>query len=270
MPDRETREDSMRQVRTAAIVLMLASVSARGQTTQSDDLKKSIDSLNETQKLILKELQGIRTLLAQQGQARPAADTLPTTPMDIGKQPFKGAANAKVAIIEFSDFQCPFCGRYDKDTYPQIAKEYIDTGKVKYIWRDYPLDFHQNAEKAAEAAHCAGEQGKFWEMHDRLFANQQNIAAADLPKHAQALGINVSLFQQCLDSGRFAAEIKKDIADAGNVGISGTPSFLIGIVQPNGSVTVTRKLVGAKPYSDFKSAIDSLLSPSPAGGGGMR
>ena len=259
----------MRPVRTAVIVLMLASASAWGQSTQSDDLKKAIDSLNETQKAILKELQGIRTLLAQQGQARPAADTLPTTPMDISKEPFRGVSNAKVAVIEFSDFQCPFCGRYDKDTYPQIAKDYIDTGKVKYVWRDYPLEFHQNAEKAAEAAHCAGEQGKFWDMHDRFFANQQNIAATDLPKHAEALGLNVSLFQQCLDSGRYAAEIKKDIADAGGAGISGTPSFLIGVVQPNGSVKITKKLVGAKSYSEFKSAIDALLTP-PAGGAGTQ
>jgi len=251
-----------------AALLLAGTVSA--QTTQTDDLKKAIDSLNETQKAILKELQDIKKLLAQQGQVRPTADTLPTAPLDISKDPFKGAPKAKVALIEFSDFQCPFCGRYEKDTYPQLVKEYVETGKVKYVWRDLPLDFHQNAEKAAEAAHCAGEQGKFWEMHDRLFANQQNIAAADLPKHAEALGLNTSLFQQCLDTGRFAADIKKDIDDAGNAGISGTPSFLIGIVQPNGSVKVTKKLVGAKPYSEFKSAIDSVLSPSPAEGGGTQ
>jgi len=253
-----------RSVSLIAAFLLAATVSA--QTTQSDDLKKAIDSLNDTQKAILKELQDIKGLLANPPVPRLAADALPTTPMDISAEPFKGAANAKVALIEFSDFQCPFCSRYDKDTYPQIAKDYIDTGKIKYVWRDYPLDFHQNAEKAAEAAHCAGEQGKFWEMHDRLFANQQNIAAADLPKHAQALGLNTSLFQQCLDSGRFAAEIKKDIAAAGTVGISGTPSFLVGVVQPNGSVKIAKKLVGAKPYSEFKTAIDSLLTPAAGGG----
>ena len=83
----------------------------------------------------------------------------------------------------------------------------------------YILDFHKNAQKAAEAAHCAGEQGKFWEMHDRLFANQQNIAAADLPKHAEALQLDTSLFQKCLDSGRYAADIKKDIDVASSAGI---------------------------------------------------
>ena len=247
------------------LLLTLCPITLLGQT--ADDFKKSVDALNETQKQILKELQDIKKLLANPPAARPAADVLPTTPMDIGKEPFKGASNAKVAVIEFSDFQCPFCGRYDKDTYPQLIKEYVDSGKVKYVWRDYPLDFHKNAEKAAEAAHCAGEQGKFWEMHDRLFANQQNIEPADLPKHAEALGLVPGLFQQCLDSGRYADEIKKDIAAAGTVGISGTPSFLIGVVQPNGSVKITKKLVGAKPYAEFKTALDALLTPAPGTGG---
>ena len=245
-----------------AVALTLISLAAAAQTT-NEDLQKQIKSLNETEKAILKELQEIHKLLAQQpaqAQARPAADVLPATPMDIAKEPFKGAPNAKVALIEFSDFQCPFCSRYDKDTYPQILKDYVDTGKVKYVWRDMPLDFHQNAEKAAEAAHCAGEQGKFWEMHDRLFANQQNIAAADLPKHAEALGLNSALFQDCLDSGRYASDIKKDIAAANDAGVNGTPTFMIGVVQPNGSVKVMKKLVGAKPYAEFKSALDSLLT----------
>jgi protein-disulfide isomerase len=248
-----------------ALLLLAFPLTSTAQNTQSDDLKKSIDSLNETQKAILKELQDIKKVLISQQQAPRPADALPTAPIDISKEPFKGPANAKVAVIEFSDYQCPFCGRYDKDVYPRIIKEYVDTGKIKYVWRDYPLSFHQNAQKAAEAAHCAGEQGKFWDMHDRLFANQQNIAAADLPKHAEALQLNTSSFQQCLDSGRYAADIKKDVDFGNNNGISGTPSFFIGVVQPNGSVKVTKKLVGAKPYEEFKSALDSLLNP-PSGG----
>ncbi len=249
-----------------ALLFLLLPLPAVSQTAQSDDLKKAIDSLNDTQKAILKELQDIKKVLANQQAPRPVADALPSAPIDISKEPFKGPANAKVALIEFSDFQCPFCGRYDKDTFPQLVKDYVDTGKIKYVWSDYPLSFHANAQKAAEAAHCAGEQGKFWEMHDRLFADQQNIAAADLPKHAEALQLNTTMFQQCLDSGRYAADIKKDIDVANSAGISGTPSFLIGTVQPNGTVKVTNKLVGAKSYAEFKSAIDKLVSP-PAGGG---
>jgi protein-disulfide isomerase len=247
------------------LLVMIAPVATSGQTTPPDDFKKAIDSLNESQKAILKELQEIHKLLAQQPQGRPA-DALPTAPVDIDKEPFKGSANAKVTIIEFSDYQCPFCGRYDKETYPQILKDYVESGRVKYVWRDLPLDFHKNSFKAAEAAHCAGEQGRFWEMHDRLFSNQTNIAAEDLPKHAEAIELNRSLFQQCLDSGRYANEIKRDIADAGAAGITGTPSFLIGVVQSNSKVKVLKKLVGAKPYADFKTAIDGLLG-APSGGG---
>ena len=248
-----------------ALLLAMFSLPALAQTAQADDFKKAVESLNETQKAILKELQDIKKVLATQQAPRPAADALPSEPIDIVKEPFKGPANAKVAIIEFSEFECPFCARYGRDTYPQIMKEYVDTGKVKYVWRDYPLGFHKNAQKAAEAAHCAGEQGKFWEMHDRLFANQQNIAPADLPKHAEALQLNASLFQQCVDSGRFAADIRKDMDVATGAGISGTPTFLIGTVQPNGSVKVTKKLVGAKPFAEFKAALDTLLTPSPGG-----
>ena len=113
--------------------------------------------------------------------------------------------------------------------------------------------------------HCAGDQGKFWEMHDRLFANQQTIAATDLPKHAEALQLNASMFQQCLGSDRYAADIKKAVADANGFGISGTPSFFIGVVQPNGTVKVSKKLVGSKGYPEFKTALDSLLTAPPSG-----
>ncbi len=255
----------MRYRFAVAACALLLSLSSFAQNTQSDDLRKAIESLNETQKAILNELQDIHKLLATQQVARPAADVLPSAPIDISKEQFKGAPNAKVAVIEFSDFQCPFCGKYDRDTYPQLLKDYVDTGKIKYVWRDYPLDFHKNAEKAAEAARCAGDQGRFWEMHDRLFANQQTIAAIDLPKHAEALQLNASMFQQCLDSGRYAADIKKAVADANGFGISGTPSFFIGVVQPNGTVKVSKKLVGAKAYTEFKTALDSLLTAPPSG-----
>ena len=248
----------------ACICLLLLPQPVEGQS--ADEFKKAIESLNETQKAILKELQDIKKVLATQQTARPAADAVPTTPIDISKEPFKGAANAKVALIEYSDFECPFCARYGKDTYPQLLKEYVDTGKIKYVWRDLPLDFHKRAFKAAEAAHCAGEQGRFWEMHDKLFENSKNLAPEELPKFAQAVQIDSALFQQCLDSGRYSSDIKKDITDANGVGITGTPSFLIGVVQPNGTVRVTRKLVGAKSFGEFKAALDALLtSPAPSG-----
>jgi protein-disulfide isomerase len=242
----------------AALTLLTPSP-GRGQTTATDDqMKRDIEALKEGQKAIQKDLEEIKRLL-QGGRA--AADALPREALSIAQAPVKGDKGARVALIEFSDYQCPFCARYAKEVMPQIVDEYVKTGKVQYVFQDMPLDFHKNAFKAAEAAHCAGEQGKFWEMHDVLFQNQSALAPEQLAAHAKGLGLTEAAFQQCLDSGKFAADIKQDIAVAGTSGITGTPTFFIGLVQPgDGRVKVVKKLVGAKPYAEFKSAFDSLLT----------
>ncbi len=145
---------------------------------------------------------------------------------------------------------------------PQIESEYIKTGKVKYVVLDFPLEsIHKTAFKAAEAARCAGDQGKFWEMHDRLFANQQTLAPTNLPQHAQALELDVPKFQQCLDSGKYVAVIRKDLAEGQQAGVTGTPGFFLGLTNPNDSkVKTLRVLKGAQPYPAFQAAIDDLLS----------
>ena len=127
--------------------------------------------------------------------------------------------------------------------------------------RDLPLEaIHPFAMKAAEATHCAGEQGKYWEMHDRLFSNQRELSRPDLSKHAQALGLNVGTFDQCLDTGKSTARVRKDIADAEKVQTSGTPTFFIGLTDSNSSQIKGTRIVGAVPYQTFKDAIDRLLS----------
>ena len=191
-------------------------------------------------------------------QPRSAAAPPPT--VDIKGEIARGNANARVAIIEYSDYQCPFCARHVSQTYPQIDKEYIATGKVKYIFRDLPLSFHPHAFKAAEASQCGREQGKFWEMHDRLFANQKLLAPADLTKHAEALGLNVAKFQQCMDSGKYADEIRREASQANTWGIEGTPTFIVGVVQPDASVKVVKQVVGARGYEEFKAAIEAALA----------
>ena len=247
--------------RSAGVAVLVLILSASGvgsaQTPPADDqMRKDIEALKEGQQAIQKDLAEIKRLL----QARPVADALPKEPIGIADEPSKGDGKARVAVIEFSDYQCPFCGRYTKETLGRIEDDYVDTGKVKYVFRDLPLQFHKNAFKAAEAAHCAGEQGKFWEMHDMLFQNQSALAPEQLPAYAKTLGLSEAGFERCLESGQFAADIKKDMADAGTVGISGTPTFLIGVVQPgDGRVKIVKKLVGAKPYEEFKAAIDGLL-----------
>jgi len=167
-----------------------------------------------------------------------------------------GNKNAKVTIIEFSDYQCPFCRTFWKDTLSQIKKEYIDTGKVKFVYRDYPLSFHPMAQSSAQAAECAEEQGRYWEIHDKIFGEQEkkgqgtvSYTLDELKRWASEIGLDVSKFNQCLDSGKYKAEVEKDFADGTAAGVSGTPSTFI-----NG-----RLVVGAQPFSAFKAIIEEEL-----------
>src|SRR4030066_1699916 len=148
--------------------------SQSGYAQSSEELKaikEDLKALKEGQANMQKELQEIKTLLKSRPAAAPAEPQ--NVVLNIYKAPFKGNKNAKLTLIEFSGFQCPFCSRHVQQTMPQLEKDYIKTGKVKYVFFDFPLDFHKNAFRAAEAADCAREQGKFWEMHDKLFEDQK-------------------------------------------------------------------------------------------------
>ncbi|HLD72767.1 MAG TPA: DsbA family protein [Candidatus Nanoarchaeia archaeon] len=180
-------------------------------------------------------------------------DILPTKETDstalIDDDAIKGDKNAPVTIVEFSDYECPFCVKFYSETYSQIEKNYIKTGKVKFIYRDFPLGFHQNAQKAAEAAECAGEQWKYYEMHNKLFEKGVGGGAAGFKQYAKDLGLDQNKFNQCLDSGAMAQEVKKDLADGSKLGVSGTPAFFI-----NG-----QEIVGAQPYAVFEQIIEQKL-----------
>jgi len=179
----------------------------------------------------------------------PSSDSNKKIDVSIDDDPVKGDKNAPVTIIEFSDFQCPFCGKFFKETFGQIDEKYIKTGKVKMVFRDFPLSFHENAQKSAEAAECADEQGKFWEYHDMLFENQEKLSVEDLKRYAVELGLDKDKFDSCLDSEKYKDEVKKDFSDGQKYGVSGTPAFFI-----NG------KLVsGAQPFSAFEKVIEAEL-----------
>lgn len=145
---------------------------------------------------------------------------------------------------------------------PQIEKNYIKTGKVKYVVRDFPIEsIHPQAFKAHEAANCADEQGKYWEMHDRLYTNQRTLGLKALSGHAEAIGLDLPIFEKCLSSGKQEAEIREDMAEGVKAGVRGTPSFLLGLTGPNASkVKATQIIRGAQPYSRFKQAIERLLA----------
>jgi len=182
--------------------------------------------------------------------------------ISLDDDPFKGDPNASLTIVEFSDFQCPFCLRFFQQTLPQLEEDYINTGKVKFVYRDLPLDsIHPNARSTHIAAECADEQGKFWEYHDILFENQaqwKDLASEDLEnslkQYAQGLTLDVPSFETCLSSDEIADEVNQDYLEARSYGTTGTPTFFIG-TEKDGFI----KLVGAQPYSSFQLVIDSQL-----------
>ena len=166
--------------------------------------------------------------------------------------PFMGREDAPVTIVEFSDYECPFCARFYQQTLPSLEEEYIKTGKVKFVYRDFPLGFHQQAEPAAIAANCAGEQDKYFEYHDKIFngGGAAGKSSADYKKWAQELSLDVAKWEACTKDPAQRQEIQKDMADGAAVGVQGTPGFII-----NG------KLVsGAQPFSVFQQVIDAELS----------
>ncbi len=177
-----------------------------------------------------------------------AEESLPArvTTLTVGNDPIKGSPKAPVLIYEYSDFECPFCGRA-APTVERILQEYGD--KVAVVFKQYPLPFHPNAQKAAEASECAQDQGKFWEYHDTLFANQDALSVTNLKQYAATLGLNTATFNTCLDSGEKASEVAADAAEGSSFGVQGTPGFFV-----NG-ITVR----GAQPFEVFKEVIDAEL-----------
>ena len=231
-------------------------------------LKRQIQALIAGQIAVQKQLDEIKAMLkagaGAQGQAPAPPPAIATVDhvIDIAGAAVKGAPNARVAIVEFSDYECPFCSRHALQTLPELTKEYIDTGKVRYVFRNLPLEsIHPNAMRAAAAAECAGEQGKYWQLHDRMFANQRALDLTTLVGHGKAEGLDVARFQQCVSSDKYAAKVRADQADAARVGATSTPSFFVAVLTPGDSkARAVRMIRGAHPYPTFKAAIDSVLA----------
>lgn len=188
-----------------------------------------------------------------------AAPQPPATPPTVDDDPTLGEEDAPVTLVEFTDYQCPFCGKHFTGAYGQIKKDYIDTGKVKYVVRDFPLSFHPHAQKTAEATECADDQGKFWEMHDKIFETQATWSNSTdiiptLKQYAADLKLNTGTFNTCLDSGKYKDEVQKDMADGSASGVNGTPGFWL-----LGSDGKSNQISGAVPYANFQQAIDAML-----------
>jgi protein-disulfide isomerase len=251
----------LRQIGMLAIALSVA-VGAGASQPGSDrlsELQDEVARINVQQQQILASLDELKKMM--KGPAQPALRTPPT--MGLTGEPFKGDASAKLAIIEYADFQCPFCRRFEHDIYPQIRERYVNTGKLKYFHRDMPLSFHQGAMPAARAVHCATEQGKFWEMHDSLLGDAASLSAADIDERASKLGMNVPELDKCISSNKFADIIQRSITEAGAMQIGGTPTFIIGTLDAQGNVmSVKQTVVGASSFETFQAALEPLLTPA--------
>lgn len=232
-------------------VLALASVTSAQTTITSQQADE-----------ILKELRAIRQgidKLSVPAPQQPQAPPAPPDKVQIANVAgyMLGRPDAPLTMVEFTDLQCPFCNRFALQTFDQLKKDYIDTGKVRFISRDFPLSFHPFALPSAKASRCAGDQGKFWEMRTTLVKNADKLSPDFINQTATALKLDMKTFAACSASTQYDAAIQKDITEASGVDVSGTPTFFVGKTTDKGFEGT--RIVGAQPYAVFQAKIQELL-----------
>jgi protein-disulfide isomerase len=245
----------------AAVFMVLAAAPpSPAQSPDTTKLQADVTTLRKDLDTVQRELQEIKSLLRERLGAAPGEPL--NVVLSIGDSPFKGASDARVTLVEFTDYQCPFCARHHRETVPRLLDTYVKTGKVRYVVRDFPLEsIHPAAVKAAEAPHCAAEGGKYWEMHERLFANPKALSPDDLVAHAQALGLDSQAFKSCLEVGKYAIRVRQAQAEGARAGVRGTPSFFLGLTDPKSDkLTAVVAIRGAHPFASFEAAIEKLLA----------
>lgn len=189
-----------------------------------------------------------------------ANEGLPTEPLSLVGAQLDGNPRAPVAIVEYSDFQCPYCGVFARDTLPKIREQYSAPGKVVLAFRQFPLStIHPFALKSAVAAKCAAEQGKYWEMHDALFQDQKSLDDQAIQERVKELALDRPRFSSCISRKAVSDEVDRDVAEGKALGVSGTPTFFIGLTQADGRVRVTQRLTGAQPVDQLDRVLDGLL-----------
>lgn len=209
--------------------------------------------------IITSSLHGARVSDAPARLAARVEPPLPTVPVSVKGAMTKGDLRAKVVIIEFSDFQCSYCGRFVRDVLPSLEQGYINPGHVRLVFMHDPLPIHAQAEKAAEASICAARQGKGWEMHDALFGDQEHLDEGSVKQRAARLGLDRLRFATCLGTDA-ASEVQGNVNQARTLQVTGTPGFLIGTLTEGGDVKVAKRLTGAQPIAAFARVLDPLVA----------
>jgi len=257
-----------RSIPAVVVILVLSRAASAQKANDIQKLKEEVASLRSDvqiltaqQRQIFDQLGEMKKLLEKSNAAaNPDGLQLPET-INVEGNPSQGTASARVAIIEFTDFQCPFCGRFTLEAYPRIVADYVSTGKIRFMYRDLPLtSIHPWAQSGAVAVHCAGEQGKFWEMHNSLFTDRRSLRPPDVVDRASKLGLDMVKFNECMNSKRYENEIETSVKGAERMNIGGTPTFLLGTLEDNGnSMKIKKFIIGAHPYEKFQAELDDLL-----------
>lgn len=236
----------MRTTITAAAIaaIVLVAAPACAQTSEIEALRRELAAVKE-------DLANLRATLGR-----------PRAIVELSGAPQKGNPDAPVALIEFSDYECPFCIRHFRETMPLIEKNYISTGRILYAFRDYPIDqLHPQAIKAHEAARCGAEQDKFWPMHTSLFGAPAQHSVAGLEVTATQAGLDLEKFRECIASSRTTAGIRKTAELAESFGANGTPAFFIGVIdKATNQVKVSRAISGALPFAQFAQALEAAIA----------
>jgi protein-disulfide isomerase len=200
-------------------------------------------------------------------KTKAASPPLPAVPMAIGEAPVLGAPDARVVLIVYSEFKCPFCGKFAKDVMPRLISDFVKPGRIRVVFRHFPLDeLHPFARPAAEATWCLAKQGQFWEMHDKLFANQARLDADLLQKELGQLAIDRTAFDVCVKNDA-PKKVQADVESGEALGVSGTPTSFLGVATDDGRVQLVERVVGARPYAEISTAIDRLIASAARGNG---
>ena len=254
---------------TVAIMMMIVGQPLWAASTKEElaELKGEVQAIKEGQVAIQKDLADIKKLLQQGARAAPSKPAFKPTDITIDGAPVLGAEDAIVTLVEFSDYDCPFCRRHKDQVMPDLIRNFVDTGKLKYVMREFPLAMHPNAKGAAQAALCAGDQDQYWQMHDMLFANQRNLTVENLKAFAVELGLHSTVFDTCLDDGKYAKQVSDDLTAGSRMGITGTPAFVVGLTDPKdpNKAKVTEFISGAQSLEKFSQVIEDLLKQAGEG-----
>jgi protein-disulfide isomerase len=237
------------------------------QPTWAASTSQELAEIKASQEAIQKELAEIKKLLQAGARAPAVQPGFKPSDVTLGDVPFKGNADATVTLIEWSDYQCPFCSRHARDVMPTLEKDYIESGKLKYVMRENPLGFHPFAMGASQAALCANDQDKYWEMHNLMFDNQKELQVVNLKAYAASLGLDTAAFDSCLDDKKYEKKVNDDLAAGRSLGVKGTPGFVLGITDPDdpNKVHATQFINGAQSLDTFKRTIDQLLEEAKEG-----